>query len=69
MFLFFFNNLVSIMMNRLNHVVRFESLSKIFLRVALSCVIFSRFIEQKVILISQFHNKNTPKVRFFLSNF
>ncbi|MDU5787602.1 MAG: hypothetical protein E6Z59_04385, partial [Streptococcus parasanguinis] len=27
------------------------------------------FIDLNFIFISQFHNKNTPKVRFFLSNF
>ena len=29
----------------------------------------SKFIDLNLIFISQFHNKNTPKVRFFLSNF
>ncbi|MCB5073006.1 hypothetical protein LGW95_09700, partial [Streptococcus mutans] len=28
-----------------------------------------QFIDENFIFISQFHNKNTPKVRFFLSNF
>ena len=31
--------------------------------------LFPMFIELNVILISQFQTKNTPKVRFFLSNF